>query len=143
MGILGKFFGDKHDYPPLDSSTPAAKQLESVRPPLEKLAEETKDPLEVVPAEDSVYIFIGKPPKKFGIAWIEGGDKIVNFKSLVEEKGLSPTSINQLSDELREAYIAHQDKPRYVTSVSDREIVVIPSTSLLSNLKDVVEQTVG
>jgi hypothetical protein len=37
----------------------------------EKLAGETKDPLEVVPAEDSVYIFVGKPPKKFGIAWIE------------------------------------------------------------------------
>ena len=76
MSILGKFLGGKRDYPLLDSSTPAAKQLESVRPPLEKLANETKDPLEVVPAEDSVYIFLGKPPKKFGIEWIEEGDKI-------------------------------------------------------------------
>ncbi len=96
MGILGKFFGGKHDYPSLDSSTPAAKQLESVRLPLEKLATETKDPLEVVPAEDSVYIFLGKPPKKFGIAWIEDGDKIINFKSLVDEKGLSPDSLQHL-----------------------------------------------
>lgn len=143
MGILGKIFGGKHDYPPLDSSTPAAKQLEAVRPPLEKLADETNEPLEVVPAEDSVYIFVGKPPKKFGIAWIEDGDKIVNFKSLVDEKGLSPTSLNQLSEELRKAYIAHQDKPRYVTKINDREVVVIPSTSLLNNLKGVVEQTVG
>jgi len=143
MGILGKFFGGKHDYPPLDGSTPAAKQLESVRSPLEKLADETKDPLEVVPAEDSVYIFVGKPPKKFGIAWIEDGDKIVNFKSLVEEKGLSLTSLNRLSDELKQAYIAHQDKPRYVTRISDREVVVIPSASLLNNLKGVVEQTIG
>lgn len=143
MGILGKFFRSKHDYPSLDSSAPAAKQLESVRPPLEKLAVETNDPLEVVPAEDSVYIFIGKPPKKFGIAWIEEGDKIVNFKTLVEEKGLSPTSLDHLSEELRKTYIAHQDKPRYVTKISDREVVVIPSTSLLNNLKGVVEQTVG
>ncbi len=37
MGILGKFFGGKHDYPSLDSSAPAAKQLESVRPSLEKI----------------------------------------------------------------------------------------------------------
>ncbi len=74
MAILGKFFGRKHDYPPLESSTPAAKQLETVRSPLEKLTAETKDPLEVVPAEDSVYIFVGKPPKKFGVAWIEDGD---------------------------------------------------------------------
>ena len=143
MGIFGKLFGDKQDYPSLDSSAPAAKQLESVRPPLEKLAGETNDPLEVVPAEDSVYIFLGKPPKKFGVAWIEDGDKIVNFKSLVDEKGLSQTSLNHLSEELRKVYIAHQDKPRYVTRLSDREVVVIPSTSLLNNLKGVVEQTVG
>jgi hypothetical protein len=114
-----------------------------VRPPLEKLAGETNDPLEVVPAEDSVYIFLGKPPKKFGIAWIEDGDKIVNFKSLVDEKGLSQTSLDHLSEELRKVYIAHQDKPRYMTRISDREVVVIPSTSLLNNLKGVVEQTVG
>lgn len=143
MGILGKFFGGKLDYPSLDSSTPAARQLESVRPPLEKLLDETKDPLEVVPAEDSVYIFVGKPPKKFGIAWIEDGDKIVNFKSLVDEKGLSESRLHHLSEELRKTYIAHQDKPRYVTTISDREVVVIPSKSLLNNLKGVVEQTIG
>lgn len=143
MGILGKFFGGKHDYPSLDSSAPAASQLESVRSPLEKLAGETNEPLEVVPAEDSVYIFIGNPPKKFGIAWIEGGQKIVNFKTLVEEKGFSPTSINNLSEKLRKAYIAHQDKPRYTTTIKDREVVVIPSKSLLSNVKGVVEKTVG
>ena len=143
MGILGKFFGAKYDYPPLDSSALAAKQLESVLSPLEKLAEKTNDPLEIVPAEDSVYIFVGKPPKKFGVAWIEDGDKIVNFKSLVDEKGLSPDSLNHLSEELRKAYIAHQDKPRYVTRISDREVVVIPSMSLLNNVKGVVEQAVG
>ncbi len=143
MGILRKFFGGKHDYPSLDSSNPAAKQLESARPPLEKLAGETNEPLEVVPAEDSVYVFVGKPPKKFGIAWIEDGDKIVNFKSLIDEKGLSPTSVQHLSEKLKKAYIAHQDKPRYVTRISDREVVVIPSKSLLNNLKGVVEQTVG
>ena len=143
MSILGKFLGGKRDYPLLDSSTPAAKQLESLRPPLEKLANETKDSLEVVPAEDTVYIFLGKPPKKFGIAWIEDGEKIVNFKSLVDEKGLTQDHLQRLSEELRKAYIAHQDKPRYMTRISDREVVVIPSTSLFSNLKGVVEKTVS
>lgn len=143
MGILGKLFGGKNDYPSLDLSAPVAKTLESVRLPLEKLAEETKAPLEVVPAEDSVFIFIGKPPKKFGIAWIEEGDKIINFKSLVEEKGLTPTSLEHLNEKLRQAYIAHQDQPRYVTKISDRDVVVIPSPSLLDKLKDVVDKTVG
>lgn len=143
MGIFGKMFSNKLDYPSLDSSAPAAKQLESVRSPLEKLADEIKDPIEVVPAEESVYIFVGKPPKKFGIMWIEEGDKIVNFKSLVDEKGLSPTRLNHLSEELKKAYIAHQDRPRFVTRVSERDVVVIPSTSLMNNVKAVVEQTVG
>lgn len=143
MGILGKFFGAKPDYPTLDASDPATKYLESVRPPLKKLADETKDPLEVVPAQDSVYIFIGKPPKQFGIAWIEKGNEIVNLKSLVEEKGLSAASLESLSKELRQAYIAHQDKPRFVTKISDRDVVVIPSTSLVDTLKGVVAKTVG
>ena len=143
MGIFGKMFSNKLDYPSLDSSAPAAKQLESVRSPLEKLADEIKDPIEVVPAEESVYIFVGKPPKKFGIMWIEEGDKIVNFKSLVDEKGLSPTRLSHLSEELKKAYIAHQNRPRFVTRVSERDVVVIPSTSLLNDVKAVVEQTVG
>ena len=96
-----------------------------------------------MPAEDSVYIFLGKPSKKFGIAWIEDGEKIVNFKSLVDKKGLTQDNLQRLSEELRKAYIAHQDKPRYMTRISDREVVVIPSNSLFSNLKGVVEQTVG
>ena len=143
MGIMGKFFGAKVDYPALESSAPAAKYLESVRPPLEKMLAEVRDPLEVVPAEDTAYIFIGKPPKKFGIAWIEEGGKIVNFKSLVAEKGFMADQLENLSEELKKAYIAHQDKPRYVTKISDRDVVVIPSESLLNNLKSVVEQTIG
>ena len=143
MAILGKLFGSKRDYPSLDPSDPAATQLDSMRPPLEKLASEINDPLEVVPAEDSVYIFMGKPPKKFGVAWIEDRDKIVNFKSLVDEKGLSETRLNQLSQELRKAYIAHQDRPRYTATISDREVVVIPSESLSNNLKGLVKETVG
>lgn len=143
MGLLDKFFGAKHDYPPLDASAPAARQIEAVRQPLEKLAREIKEPLEVVPAEESVYVLVGKPPKKFGMAWIEEGEKIVNFKSLVDERGLSATSLNQLSEELTKAYIAHQDKPRYKTKISDREVVVIPSPALSDNLKGVVKNTVG
>jgi hypothetical protein len=143
MGFLRKLFGEKQDYPPLDSSAPAATQLESVRTPLEKLTEETNDPLEVVPGEDTAYVFVGKPPKKFGIAWIEDGNKIVNLKSLVDEKGLSPTSIQRISEELKSTYTEHQHKPRYRMRIGDRDVVVTPSESLLNDLKGVVQQTVN
>ena len=143
MGIMGKLFGAKVDYPALDSSAPAATFLESVRTPLEKMLAETKDPLEVVPAENTAYIFIGKPPKKFGIAWIDSNGKLVNFKSLVAEKGFTNDRLEALSEDLKKAYIEHQDQPRFVTKVSDRDVVVIPSKDLLDSLKGVVEQTVG
>jgi hypothetical protein len=62
---------------------------------------------------------------------------------LVDEKGLTQDNLQPLSEKLRKAYLSHQDKPRYVTKISDREVVVIPSASLVKNLKGVVEQTVG
>ena len=62
---------------------------------------------------------------------------------MVDEKGLTQDNLQHLSEELRKAYISHQDKPRYLTRISDREVVVIPSASLLKNLKGVVEQAVG
>ena len=67
----------------------------------------------------------------------------VNFKSLVDERGLTRDNLQSLSQKLRKTYISHQDKPRYVTKISDREVVAIPPASLLKNLKGVVEQTVG
>lgn len=143
MGILGKFFGAKPDYPTLDASDPAATYLESVRSPLKKLADMTNDPLEVVPAENTAYIIIGKPPKQFGIAWIEDGKNIVNLKTLVDEKALSPDKLQQLNDGLRKAYITHQEKPRYVTQIGNRDVVIISSSSLLDNLKGVVDKTVN
>jgi len=143
MGILGKFFGAKPDYPALNSSDPAAAYLESIRSPLKKLTAMTNDPLEIVPAEKSAYIIIGKPPKQFGIAWIEDGKNIVNLKTLVDEKSLSPDKLQQLNEGLRKAYITHQEKPRFVTQIGNRDVVVISSASLLDNLKGVVDKTVN
>ena len=88
MSILGKFLSGKRDYPSLDSSTPAAKQLESVLSPLEKLAKETSDPLEVVPAEDSVYIFLGKPPKNLGLHGSRMGKKSSTSNLWLMRRGL-------------------------------------------------------
>lgn len=143
MGIMGKLFGAKVDYPALDASAPAAKHLKTVNSPIKQLLDETSEPLEVVPAEDTTYIFIGKPPKKFGIAWIEGSDKVVNFKSLVAEKGLTAENLESLSDDLKQAYIEHEDKPRFTARISDRDVVVIPSESLQNSLRNVVKETVG
>jgi len=48
-----------------------------------------------------------------------------------------------LREKRKQAYVSHQDKPRYMTQMSDRDVVVIPSASLPENLKGVEEKTMG
>lgn len=142
MGILGKFFGGGKDYPPLDESSPTAAYVQEVRNQLDSLAHEVPDPLEVIPARDSAYVFIGKPPKKFGVAWIQDG-KVNNFKTLADEKGISPMKLQILSEKIREAYIRNESEPRFSAKIADRDVVVTPSESLHGELREIIHQAAG
>jgi hypothetical protein len=127
----------------LNKDDPAAQKLDAMREPVEKLVSEIKDPIEVVPGNETAFFFIGKPPKKFGVAWVGKDGKVINFKSLVEEKGLSMISIEKLSDRLKQVYIQHQDDPRYSTTINDKQIVVTSSETLKSDIKKVIEETLS
>jgi uncharacterized protein YoaH (UPF0181 family) len=139
MGFFGKMFGGGTDYPELSSDTAAAARLEAIRDNLEALARDVSDPLEVVPSEAGAYVFIGKPPKRFGIAWIEGNE-VKSFKSLMEEHGVSGAAVAKVSDELREVYQRHQDENRYLAKVADREVVVTPSDGLENEVRDILSR---
>jgi len=130
MGLVNKLFGGGAPaFPPLDSGHYAAERVDAVRSELETLMGKTKDRLELVPAEHTAYVFIGKPPKKFGVAWIHDG-KVSNFKNLVEEKGVTPARLETLVGELQEAYQHSASAERYTLSVGGREVVVTPSDEL-------------
>ncbi|MGB5830932.1 MAG: hypothetical protein WBG92_02950 [Thiohalocapsa sp.] len=130
MGLVNKLFGGgAPDFPPLDSGHYASGRVEAVRPELETLMRKTKDRLELIPAEHAAYVFIGKPPKKFGVAWIHDG-KVSNFKNLVEEKGVPPTRLESLVGELKKAYEQSDAAERFTTSVGGRDVVVTPSDEL-------------
>jgi len=143
MGFMDKLFSSSKEYPPLSNEDPAAQKLNALRQPVEKLVSEIKDPIEVVPGNETAFFFIGKPPKKFGVAWVGKDGKVINFKSLVEEKGLSIISLEKLSDRLKQVYIEHQEEPRYSTTISDKQIVVTPSETLKSDIKKVIDDTIG
>ena len=143
MGFMDKLFGSSKEYPPLNNEDAAAQKLDALRQPVEKLVSEINDPLEVVPGEETAFFFIGKPPKKFGVAWVGKDGKIINFKSLVEEKGLSIISLEKLSDRLKQLYIRHQEDPRYSTTIQDKQVVVTPSETLESDIKKVIDDTIG
>ena len=142
MGFMDKLFGSAKEYPPLNKDNPAAQKIDALRQPVEKLLSEVKDPVEVVPGDETAFFFIGKPPKKFGVAWVGKDGKVVNFKSLVEEKGLSIISLERLSDRLKQIYIQHQEEPRYSVTINEKQVVVTPSEALKNDIRKVIEDTV-
>jgi hypothetical protein len=140
MGLVDKLFGKKRtDHPPLDSDSPAAQRLAALGEPLGSLVKEVTEPVEVVMAEEAVYAFVGKPPKKFGVAWIRG-DKVGNMKALVEEKNLSPIKVERLVDGLRDAYKRSGDAPRYIADVADDKVVVTLSEDLAREVHEIIDE---
>ena len=139
MGFFNKLFGDKKDYPTLDPSSPAVNRLEKFRDHIETLSDEAKQPLEVIPGDERAFVYIGKPPKKFGIAWIEDG-QINNLKTLVERDNVEPSKVQALADRLRQIYEANQQSDRYKAQVGKCDVVVTPSDQFRKEVREVIAQ---
>src|SRR5918996_2474205 len=129
MGLLGKLFGSDKPPPSLDRASRGAARIEQNRTVLEAFARKIHDKLELVPGERAVYIFIGHPPDRFGIAWFAGPEEH-NLKRLMADKKLSQQRINTLSEELRAAYQRAAGDPRYGYTLAGKQVLVTPSTSL-------------
>ena len=138
MGMFSNLFNRAPDYPELDESSPAAQRIHEVEDALKELAHDVSDPIEVVPSEHAAYVFLGKPPKRFGLAWIHDG-KVTGLNTLIKEHGVSPAEIEKVIEELRLAYTRHQDEAHYTTRIEDRTVVVIPSQELEKEVHEIVE----
>ncbi len=141
MSLFGNFFSSKPDYPAIDPSSPAASRIAEVKTQLGELAGQVKDPLEVVPTEHAAYVFIGKPPKRFGLALIHDG-KISGLQALVEEHGLKPLEVQKMMDQLRDAYRRNADVSRFCATVQDRDVVVTPSARLEREVHEIIGRLV-
>lgn len=139
MGMLDRLFGSKVEYPPLPAGNAAHAQLEQLRPPLEELAQRVSDHLEVVPAADEAFVFVGKPPLKFGIAWVHDG-KVSGLKELVEENHLSPGAAGEMIDRLGQAYQHAGASPRYSAELGGKQVVVIASDALEHEVHEIIEK---
>lgn len=139
MGLFDKVFASGKGYPELDETSSAAGRIAKIRDQLESLTKQIHKPLEVIPGEEGSYVFIGKPPKDFGIAWIEG-DKLHNLKTLAEERGVKPEELKSLSDKLRKIYEANQDDARFTTKIGRKNILVTPSEEFSKQVREVIRQ---
>ncbi len=141
MGMLDKLFGGKYDYPPLPADNEAMARLREMKAPLEELAGKVRDHLEVVPAEKETYVYLGHPPKRFGIAWIHDG-KLDGLKELVDKNHLSPADAQKIVGALGAAYEHASDAPRYSTEVAGKKVVVIPSRELGQEVHEIIEAAI-
>lgn len=139
MGLLSSLFSSKIDYPPIDPSTDAARRIAEVESQLGELAGKVSDKLEVIPSRHAAYVFIGKPPKKFGLAWIHDGE-VSGLNSLVQDHGMKPTEVEKVVDELRTVYQKASDAKRFSTKVKDRLVVVTPSSQLEEDVHKIIDR---
>ena len=138
MGMLDKLFGGKNDYPPLPADNDALAKLDEVKPELEELANRVHDHLEVVPGEREAYVYLGKPPKRFGIAWLHDG-KVDGLKELVDQHKLSQSQVQKLIGALGAAYEHASDAPRYSAEVAGKQVTVIPYRGLGKEVHQIIE----
>ncbi len=138
MGLLGKLFGGK-EYPPLEPSTPEGQRFEPYREVATAFAARLHDKLEVVPSTRALYAFIGNPPDAFGMAWFEGTEEH-NLKTLMKAKGLTAARVQQLSDELRRAYVRSVGEPRFTVQLGKKKVTVTPSTTLEQELVKIIHE---
>ena len=140
MGLLDKLFGSTVNYPPLPAGNDALVKLDEVKAPLEELAHKVSDHLEVVPAEHEAFVFLGKPPEAFGIAWIHDG-KVTSLKDMAKEHHLSAVQVGELIVQLGQAYQHASDAPRYSAEFGGKQMVVIPSKGLGQEVHQIMANT--
>ena len=141
MGFLSSLFSSKPDFPAIDPNSTAASRVAEVEKQLDELAGQVRDSLEVIPSEHAAYVFIGKPPRKFGLAWIHDG-KVSGLNTLVEEHGLSALEVEKVLADLREAYERNEDVRRFCATVHNRDVVVTPSPELEREVHEIIDKVV-
>lgn len=138
MGFLDKLFGGHAQYPPLEPGSGPAEKLGPFVEKLESIAGSVRDPLEAVPKDDELFVFVGNPPKGFGVFRL-AGETEENLIEIMRSNNLAASKIQSVSDKARVAYVEHQEAPRFTHQVGKRAITVIDSTPLAEKLDEVFE----
>jgi len=143
MGFLGKLFGTEKELPPLDPASPGALRVEKLRAVLEPWAAKLHDPIEIVPGERAVYVFIGRPPDRFGIAWFEADGVEHNLKTLAQKHKFTVRQMNELSAKLRTAYEKSAADPRFGLALGQKKAKVVASAGMEKDLLTVIHDVEG
>jgi hypothetical protein len=137
MGILGGLFGTKHE--PLPDHDLAARRIEAGGEAFEAFVASANDTMEVVSGDGPLYVFVGRPPKAFGVVWFEDGARC-DVRSMMERGVMSRDSAASLVSELTRIYVSHSDETRYSYKVNGHGITVTPSEALYADVNGAVQR---
>lgn len=143
MGFLDRIFGGSTpQHPALDPASPVAARLTPFTSQLEKISAATRDGIEAAPQRDALFVFVGHPPKGFGVVRYraQGEDNLIQ---LMRAANLSMVQVQEISDQARSAYVAHQGAPRFTHRVGRRSITAIDRETLGSKLDAVFDAARG
>jgi len=137
MGFLDRIFGGgQPQFPALEPSSDAAARLAPFAGQLAALAGQVRDHVEAVPERDALYVFVGRPPKEFGVVRYRA-DGEENLIQLMRERKLPQSRIQEISDQARAAYVAEEQAPRFTHQAGKRALPVIDSETLGRKLDEV------
>jgi hypothetical protein len=139
MGFFDKLMGKDQTYPALDQSSAAYQRIQKHRAMVEPFFQRVNEKFEMIPTDDAVYVFVGKPPSAFGVAWFNGG-KEHNLKSFMQEHGLSAQKVQILSDKLRDVYVSFQSAERFSISLGGKTITVTPIDAFGQAVAKVIQE---
>ena len=139
MGFLDKFMGKDQAYAALDQSSAAYQRVQKHRTMIEPFFQRVNEKFEMIPTDDAVYVFVGKPPSAFGVAWFRDG-KEHNLKSFMQEHGLSPQKVQILSDKLRDVYVSFQSADRFSITLAGKTITVTPVDAFGQAVAKVIQE---
>jgi len=143
MGLFGKLFGTEKELPALDPASEGARRIDKLRGVLEPWAGKLHDPIELVPGERAVYVFIGRPPDRFGIAWFEADGAEHNLKTLAQKRKFTVRQMNELSAHLRTAYEHTAGDPRFGLALGAKKAKVVVSGGLEKDLLKIIHEVEG
>jgi hypothetical protein len=138
MGILDGLFGPKH--PPLPETDPAVLRLGDAGEEFESFVAKANDKLEVVTGEGPIYLFVGKPPKAFGVVWFDNGERH-DVRSMMDSGTLTPQVAGQLARDFGDIYVSHSTDDRYSYAIAGHAVTVTPSPELHNELSQAVERS--
>ena len=88
----------------------------------------------------NAFVFLGKPPKSFGVAWIHDG-KVTSLKEFADEHHLLQPEVGRLIVQLGEAYLHARETPRYSAEFGGKQMLVLPSKGLEQEMHQIMANT--